>query len=447
MKKNLISVVILALVFANFVLTALLMFSVLPETKKANTLIEKVCSAIDLDLNSGAATGTSNVSIDDQEIYKVSTGEDLTTNLAEGKDGKTHYAVLNVSLVLNKKSDNYKKYTQDFLTNQDDTIKNDIIKVVSGYTFEQFNQNSDVIKDTILEDMQNLFGKDYARPSKFSKEHLRTMEMIFEHYGRLLSTNLPVYLRKNVQVEVVNSEAVTYSEFSNALSNPVLLGIVNFAPLKGNIILEMASNLGYAIVDRMLGGRGDPMDKVREFSEIELLIIERIMIVCVNLLREPWENVADIHPRLERIETNSQYAQIISPSEMIAIVTINLKIGEVEGLMNVCLPYLTLEDVIDKLNTKYWYSNLQNQDNTDYTESIETLIRRAQIPIKAVLGNSMISVNDFAMLQPGDIIRLDRKVEDELDIYVGNIRKFTALPGSSGDKYAVRVTSVIREEQ
>lgn len=288
---------------------------------------------------------------------------------------------------------------------------------------------------------------DFARPSKFSKEHLRTMEMIFEHYGRLLSTNLPVYLRKNVQVEVVNSEAVTYSEFSNALSNPVLLGIVNFAPLKGNIILEMASNLGYAIVDRMLGGRGDPMDKVREFSEIELLIIERIMIVCVNLLREPWENVEDIHPRLERIETNSQYAQIISPSEMIAIVTINLKIGEVEGLMNVCLPYLTLEDVIDKLNTKYWYSNLQNQDNTDYTESIETLIRRAQIPVKAVLGNSMISVNDFAMLQPGDIIRLDRKVEDELDIYVGNIRKFTALPGSSGDKYAVRVTSVIREEQ
>ena len=154
---------------ANFVLTALLMFSVLPETKKANTLIEKVCSAIDLDLNSGAATGTSNVSIDDQEIYKVSTGEDLTTNLAEGKDGKTHYAVLNVSLVLNKKSDNYKKYTQDFLTNQDDTIKNDIIKVVSGYTFEQFNQNSDAIKDTILEDMQNLFGKDYVIGVNFSK--------------------------------------------------------------------------------------------------------------------------------------------------------------------------------------------------------------------------------------------------------------------------------------
>lgn len=288
---------------------------------------------------------------------------------------------------------------------------------------------------------------DFARPSKFSKEHLRTLEIIFEHYGRLLSTNLPVYLRKSVQVEVMNSEAVTYQEFSNALSNPVLLGIINFAPLQGNIIIEMASNLGYAIVDRMLGGKGEPMDKVREFSEIELLIIERILVVCVNLLSEPWENVLDIKPHLERIETNSQYAQIISPSEMIAIVTIDITIGDVQGLMNVCLPYITLEDVIDKLNTKYWYSNMQSQDEASYADAIESLINRAQIPVKAVLGNSVVSVSDFASLQKGDIIRLDRKVDEELDVYVGNIKKFAALPGESGDCYAVRVTSVIREEQ
>ena len=288
---------------------------------------------------------------------------------------------------------------------------------------------------------------DFARPSKFSKEHLRTLEIIFEHYGRLLSTNLPVYLRKNVQIEVMNSEAVTYQEFSNALSNPVLLGIINFAPLQGSIIIEMATNLGYAIVDRMLGGKGEALDKVREYSEIELLILERIFIVCVNLLHEPWQNVVEITPRLERIETNSQYAQIISPSEMIAIITINVKIGDVEGLMNICLPYITVEDVIDKLNTKYWYANMQQYDETDYADAIEVLIRKAQIPIKAVLGTSTISVSDFSMLQVGDIIRLDRKAEEELDIYVGNIKKFTALPGASGDNYAVRVTEVIREEQ
>ena len=245
----------------------------------------------------------------------------------------------------------------------------------------------------------------------------------------------------------MNSEAVTYSEFANALSNPVLLGIVNFAPLNGNIIIEIAENVGYTILDRMLGGAGAPLDKAREFSEIELLIIERIYNVCVNLLAEPWESVCELEPRLERIETNSQYAQIISPTEMIALVTLNIKIGDVEGLINICLPYLTLERVMDKLNTKWWYSSLQERDEQQYFDKIEMLISRAPMPLKAVLGNSVISVNDFLGLQMGDIIRLDTKVDEELDIYVGNIKKFTALPGASGDDYAVRITSVIREEQ
>jgi len=299
------------------------------------------------------------------------------------------------------------------------------------------------IKDTGEKQVKNY---DFARPSKFSKEHLRTLEIIFEHYGRLLSTTLPIYLRKNVQVEVMNSEAVTYLEFSNALSNPVLLGVIDFAPIQGNVLMEMATNLGYTIIDRMLGGVGAPMEKNREFTEIELLIIERIMTVCVELFREPWENVLELNPRLERIETNSQFAQIISPSEMIAIVTVNIKIGEVEGLMNICLPYLTLESVMDKLNTKFWYSNMNERDEQSYREDITALISKAVIPVKAILGNSAISVNDFATLRVGDVIRLNSRVDEELDVYVGNIKKFTALPGASGKDYAVRVTSVIREE-
>ncbi|SDH37242.1 flagellar motor switch protein FliM [Pseudobutyrivibrio sp. 49] len=287
---------------------------------------------------------------------------------------------------------------------------------------------------------------DFARPSKFSKEHLRTMEIIFEHYGRLLSTNLPIFLRKNIQIEVMNSEAVTYMEFSNSLSNPVLLGVVDFSPLEGNIIVEMASNLGFAMVDRMLGGVGEPLDKVRDFSEIELLLIERIMTSCIELLREPWENVLDVHPRLERIETNSQFAQIISPSEMIAIVTLNIKIGDVEGLMNICLPFITLEPVMDKLNTKFWYSSQKEKTGTSFSDSVEALISKAKIPVKAVLGNSVITVADFSQLQVGDIVKLDTKVDEELDVFVGDIRKFAALPGASGKEYAVRVTQIIREE-
>jgi flagellar motor switch protein FliM len=132
---------------------------------------------------------------------------------------------------------------------------------------------------------------------------------------------------------------------------------------------------------------------------------------------------------------------------MIAIVTLNLKIGDVEGLMNVCLPYFTVESVMDKLNTKYWFSSIQESSDEDYEQYVELMIRKVDVPVKVVLGQNTITVSDFANLQYGDIIRLDTKTDSELSVYVGNIKKFTALPGTSDDKYAVRVTSVIREEE
>ena len=288
---------------------------------------------------------------------------------------------------------------------------------------------------------------DFKRPAKFSKEHLRTLEIIYEHYGRLLSTNLPVYLRKNIQVSVSSSETVTFSEFTNSLSNPVILGIVDFQPLNGDIIIELASNLGFAMIDRMLGGQGQPLDKARDFSEIEMIILEKLMVVCMQLMREPWKNVIDINPVMERIETNAQFAQVIAPSDMIAIVTMNVKIGDVEGHMNVCLPFFTLEDVMDKLNTKYWFSTMQKESTENYSESLEAMLKRVDVPVRAVLGKSLVSVNDFINLQLGDVIRLGTGVASEMDVYVGNIKKFTSLPGSNGDKYAVRVMSVIREEE
>lgn len=315
-------------------------------------------------------------------------------------------------------------------------IDNLLSQLISGEVdVDQMQENSErQVKDY-----------DFKRPAKFSKEHLRTLEIIFEHYGRLISTNLPLYLRKTVQTTVASSETVTFSEFSNALSNPVILGIVDFKPLNGNILIELSANLGFAMIDRMLGGQGNPLEKNRDFSEIEMTIIERMMIVCMQLMKEPWRNVIDLNPIMDRIETNAQFAQVIAPSDMIAIVTMNIKIGDTEGFMNICLPYFTLEEVMDKLNTKYWFSSMQRDDSVNYQEHIESLVKRVDVPIKAVLGKSFVSVNEFLGLQRGDVIRLNSSVDSEMEIYVGNIKKFTALPGSSKDKYAVRVTTVIRE--
>ncbi len=303
--------------------------------------------------------------------------------------------------------------------------------------------DAEEVKGTTEKQVKNY---DFNRPTKFSRDHLRTLEIIFEHYGRLLSTHLPAYLRKTVNVEVINSEAVIYSEFTNALSNPVLLDIVDFKPLEGNIIIELANNLGYSIVDRMLGGPGMPLDKPREFSEIELVIIERIFTIITNLLRDPWENVVGLMPRLTRIETNSQFAQMIAPKETVALVTLSVKIGSVEGMLNICIPYDCLKPVINKLSTKSWYSSERLRDEEVYREFIELAIAKAKVPIRAVLGRSTISVNDYINMQKGDIIKLDTKMEDELNVFVGNIWKFTALPGSSSDTYAVKISTIVREE-
>ena len=315
----------------------------------------------------------------------------------------------------------------------------EIDKLLRG--IESGDVDTDDLKET---DEKVVKDYDFARPSKFSKDHLRTLESIFEHYGRLLSANLPAYLRKTVQVEVRGSEAITYQEFQNSLSNPVLLAIMNLSPLKGSCIMEMSNNLGYTIIDRLLGGEGNPIEKTRDFSEIEIVVIERILNICTGYLQEPWHNVVEIDPRLMRIETNSQYAQIISPQEMTALITLSIKIGTVEGFMTFCLPFTSLEEVMDKLNTKFWFSALQEKDDTNYGEQIGEIIDRAQIPIRAVLGKSVVSVNDFVNLQPGDVIRLNSKVEDELDVFVGNMKNFKALPGSSSGVYSLIITKVIR---
>ncbi len=318
----------------------------------------------------------------------------------------------------------------------------EIDRLINGFNSGELG--ADDLKDDKEKQVKNY---DFNRPAKFSKEHLRTLEIIYEHYGRLVSTNLPVYLRKNIQVSVASSETDTFSEFSNALSNPVILGLVNFAPLNGNLLLELSTNLGYAMIDRMLGGSGMPLEKNREFSQIELTILERVMAMLTQLMRDPWKSVIEISPVLSRLETNVQFTQVVPPTDMVAIVTLNVRIGDVEGYINVCLPFVTLEDVMDKLNTKYWYSTMQENRDENYETYIESMLRKVDIPVKAILGRTRISVSDFMGLQVGDCIRLNTRIDSDMDVYVGNIRKFTALPGANEEAYAVRVTSVIREEE
>lgn len=287
---------------------------------------------------------------------------------------------------------------------------------------------------------------DFKRPSKFSKEQLRTLEIIFENYARLISTYLSGHLRTMVITEVMNAEAVTYQEFSNALTNPVILSVVDFRPLKGSILMELSTNMGFTIIDRILGGNGSGIKLSRDFTDIERIILEKILVQCVHLLEEPWKNVIELHPILEKIETNSQVVQIISPNETIALVTLSIKIGKVAGMLNICIPHLVIESIMDRLNTRHWFSQQEQELSPSYEENMERILHKAKIPMTAILGRTRITVREFLELTRGDIIRLDKDIDTDLDIYVGNILKFTGVAGSCRSKVAVKINQVIKEE-
>lgn len=158
MKKNLITVITLALVVVNLVLTVILTITILPETKKANELITKVCSAIDLDLESGSATSSANIPIDQIDVYDIE--DQQTINLKSSGDGKEHFAVITVSISMDKKNKDYKDL-QPEVENKVELIKGEINNIVSQYTIDEIKNNQSAVQNEILKDLQKMFGSDF----------------------------------------------------------------------------------------------------------------------------------------------------------------------------------------------------------------------------------------------------------------------------------------------
>lgn len=302
--------------------------------------------------------------------------------------------------------------------------------------------DSEAIAEKSSEPERKIATYNFARPSKFAKEQLRTLEMMFDNFARETSSFLTGYLRTGVSMEVISSEQVTYGEFSNSLLNPVILSIVEFRPFKGNILLELSSSTGFAMMDRILGGEGTAI-KSREFTEIETTLLKRIMSKVVDRLKSPWEQLCEINPILDKLETNSQFAQIISPNEMVALVTLSIKVGDVEGIMNFCIPYIVIEPVVSNLNTKYWFSTISPEDNEHYKPVVEKNLSTANVIVSVVVGQTNVSIDEFIGIQVGDVIPLDSYVTSDFKVKIGETHKFYAKPGINKGKNAIQITSII----
>jgi flagellar motor switch protein FliM len=301
---------------------------------------------------------------------------------------------------------------------------------------EEMNQTSDQRKIKIY---------DFKRPDKFSKDQIRTISMIHETFARLTTTGLSAQLRAMAHVHVASVDQLTYEEFIRSIPNPTTLAVIDMEPLKGNAVLEIDPSITFAIIEKLFGGKGEGDTKLqRELTEIESAVIEGVIVRVLGNLREAWSNVIDLRPRLGRIEVNPQFAQIVPPSDMVVLVTLETKIGEVEGMMNFCIPYITIEPVISKLSGQYWYSSVRKGATTENLMIIKDRLNAVDVDLIVEIGKIEIKVRDVLALRTGDYIRLDNvKLNDNFVLKIGNKEKFECRPGKLSNKIAVQIVKVL----
>ena len=309
--------------------------------------------------------------------------------------------------------------------------------------------SGDVDADTMKNDSGGKKVKvyDFKRPDKFSKDQIRTLYMLHESFARLLNTYLSTHLRTLVNVDVASVEQLTYQEFVQSMANPSVISVLGVPPLKGNIILEVGTEIAFAFIDRVFGGDGNTAVKTRVLTEIEDAVMRRFVNTAMTHFKEAWANVATINPFLETTESNPQFTQIVPPSDMVVIVTIQMKVGEIEGMMNICIPYLVLEPIMSKLTTTFWVaSSISKDESEDQVAAIQAKLEKTLVPFVVEVGQVQISIREFLTLGFGDVLQLGTKVKEDFKCRIGKNTKFMCRPGTSGKKMAVQITEIIEPE-
>ncbi|MDR3332142.1 MAG: flagellar motor switch protein FliM [Synergistaceae bacterium] len=287
---------------------------------------------------------------------------------------------------------------------------------------------------------------DFRRPDKFSKDQLRAIQMIHESFCRSLTTSLSSMVRSMVAVEVVAVDQLAYDEFIHSLVQPTVIGILEMYPLSGNALLEINNQLTFSIIDRLLGGKGEPLRKPRDLTDIERTVIERVMMKILEHLEESWSAVVDIRFRFETMESNPFFVQVCPGTDMVLLVTMKIQLGEVAGIMNFCIPYFVIEPLIDKLSSQQWFSSTGRKSTDGVRDILAMRLNEVSVPMALELGHSIISLGDVIQMQVDDVVRLDGKVDDPLGLRVGNRIKYLSTPGIFNKNYAAQITGVIGEE-
>jgi flagellar motor switch protein FliM len=285
---------------------------------------------------------------------------------------------------------------------------------------------------------------DFKRPERVGKEQMRSLQTMHEAFGRNFGAALSALLRTIVELKLTSVDQLTYSEFVFSLENPTCFNLINAAPLEGQLILDINLSLLFPIIDRLLGGGTDPTPPARRpLTEIELRLVSRITDLFCNEMKQAWESVLDLNLSVDHVESNPQLVQIVPPNEVVVLISFELTIGDSRGMMNLCIPFNSIERIGAQLSSNSWVSYGKKSATPENIRRISSQLGDALVEVVVDLAETNISTSDLIGLRVGDIIATEKDIERPLVVSVEGRPKFHAKPGALKGRKAIQVIGPI----
>lgn len=292
---------------------------------------------------------------------------------------------------------------------------------------------------------------DFRRPNRISKNQVRTLQTVHESFAEVFGYYLVSKLQTVVTITVTSVDQLFYSEFILSVSNPSCLYVFEIEGTDGSGILEISPQLALTVVEKLLGGSGENQPKTRTITPIEQAVVRGIIEHGLSDLRNSWRAIADLNFKYSRLEMEADFVQVAPSSEIVVVVSFDVTIGGGNSyLMNLCFPTFALEEVLAKLNRQQvtTSSNLQfsAKRTKENMQMLNQQMSTTYLPIIAELAKTSLSVQDIMELKEGDIIKTNKRINQELEIIIAGKRKLAGRPGSVEGKKAVRVIRPLKEE-
>jgi len=287
---------------------------------------------------------------------------------------------------------------------------------------------------------------DFKRPNRVSKEQLRAFRGVHDKMARSLASQISSIMRSIVEMTLHSVDQMTYGEFLMSLPNPTSFNVFSIKPLEGSGIIEINPSIAFPMLDRLLGGKGEPFDASREFSDIELSLFETILRVMMSTLKEAWGPVMDVYPAIESKESSPNVVQIVAQNEIVVMVVMEIVIGHSSGMMNICYPVISLEPILPKLASRDLMLNETSSKKSRNTE-LQVLLGGAKVNVEVNLGEAELKLNDILDLKVNDVLRLSSSADDITTVCVDGKDRFKGKIGLRRFRKTIQIIEIIDTEK